>query len=104
MKINLIRTPIVVGSLISGTLVIISLIEAFISNPRWDDHLLNAIGIFIGALFISFTLWLVTTVFRPQPNASQRSKFASIGWLLLFVLLIFVVFKIAMFIDNMSFL
>lgn len=74
MKLNLVRAPIVVGSLMAGALVLIALVEAFRSSPRWDDHLLNAIGVLGAAVFVSFTLRLVTAAFRPEPGAPRRAK------------------------------
>jgi hypothetical protein len=104
MKLNPARASIVVGSLISGVLVLVSLVELLVSSPRWDDHLLNAIGVFFGALFIGFTLRLVTTVLRRRPDVSKRSRLASVVWLFLLMLFVLLIVRIAMFIDTMSFL
>ena len=104
MKLTLVRAPLVIGSLIAGTLVLVSLLAMLTSNPRWDDHLINAIGVFVGGLFLSFVLWLATAAFRPRPGASKRARFIRIAWFGALVLLIVIVIKVAMFIDDMSFL
>lgn len=104
MKMNLVRAPIVVGSLIAGTLVLFALVEAFRSSPRWDDHLLNAIGVLGGAVFISVTLRLASAVFRPEPGVPRRTKLNRIMWLIAFGLLIVIAISVAVFINDISFL
>jgi hypothetical protein len=104
MKLTLVRAPIVVGSLISGAFVLFAVLEILLASPRWDDHLINAVGVFAAGLFISFTLRLATAAFRPQPDAPKRAKLIQLVGLIAFVSLIVVAIKVAMFIDGMSFL
>jgi hypothetical protein len=104
MKFTLIRAPVLIASLISGALILVSLLAVLTSSPRWDDHLINAIGVLIVGVFASLTLRLTTAAFRPQPGVSKRARFISIVWLIALVLLIVIAFTIAMFINSMSFL
>lgn len=103
MKVDLVRAPIVLGALVAGTLVLISALEMLTSNPRWDDHLLDAAGVLVGGLFLSFTLWLGTAAFRPRPGAPKRVRFIGIAGLVALVLLILIAVWVAMWIDDMSF-
>jgi hypothetical protein len=104
VKATLVRAPLVIGSSISGALVLLALVEALGSGPRWDDHLLNATGVLGGALLVSLTLWLVTAVFRPDPNVTQRVRRTRIAALIALVLLTLVAISVAVFINDMSFL
>jgi hypothetical protein len=104
MKVDLVRAPIVVGTLVAGALLAIAAFEALASSPRWDDHLINAIGVFAAGLVISFTLRLATGALRPEPGVSRRARLVRMAWLLALALLIFVAIQVAMFIDDMSFL
>jgi hypothetical protein len=104
MKINVVRAPMVIGSLIAGALVVIALVDMLMSDSRWDDHLLNAIGVLGGALFLSLTLKLTTAAFRPPPDLPRRAKVIRIVWLIAFVLVMCIVISVAIFINSMSFL
>jgi hypothetical protein len=94
----------VIGSLVSGGFVFFALLSIFTSSPRWDDHLINAAGVFAAGLFVSFALRLATAALRPQAAASKRTRFVRLLWLVAFAALVFGVVKVAMFIDGMSFL
>lgn len=64
MTINLLRAPLILGAVISGGLVLFAIAALVTSSPRWDDHLLNAIGVFIAGVFVSLTLGLTIVAFR----------------------------------------
>ena len=104
MKIDIVRAPIAIGSLISGGLVLAAVLAVVTSSPRWDDHLINAVGVFSVGLFASLTLWLVTAALRPQPGAPRRTRFIRIAWLAVLAVSIFAAIKVALFIDGMRFL
>jgi hypothetical protein len=104
MKIDLVRAPLVIGSVIAGAFVIAALLALTTSSSRWDDHLINAAGIFAGALALTIVLRLGVGVVRPQPGASTRRRFIKALWLLALLLLGAIGVAIALFIDSMSFL
>ena len=85
---RIVRAVMVTGTVIAGVLLMLSLFALVTSNSRWDDHLINAIGVFAGAVLVSVTLRLVIDVFRPRPGVSTRRKVINI---LLFVALVFLV-------------
>jgi hypothetical protein len=104
MKVDLVRAPIVIGSLIAGALALMAVLALLVSSPRWDDHLLNAVGVLAVAAFLSLTLRLATGAFRRQPGAPRRARLISIAWLVALASLTFIAIQVAMFIDDMSFL
>ena len=101
---SLVQAPIAFGSLIAGVLVLIALVEMVVSNPRWDDHLLNALGVLGVALFVGLTLHIAIAAFRPQPGTPRRARLIRIMWLVALVVLMVIVISVAIFINNMSFL
>jgi chromate transport protein ChrA len=104
MSSNLVRVPLVIGAVISGVLLMLSLVALITSNPRWDDHLINAVGVFAGAVCVSVVLRIAANAFRPQPGTSKRKRLVYIIWFVALVLFIVIAVQIALFIDNMSFL
>jgi hypothetical protein len=103
MKLTLVRAPIVIGSFVSGAFALFALLAIFASSPRWDDHLINAAGVFAAALVLSLALRLVTGVVRPPPTASRRARLVTVVSLAAFVALVSVACAVAIFIDGMSF-
>jgi hypothetical protein len=79
MKNSLVWMPFQLGSLFGAILLGLSLIALVRSNSRWDDHLINAVGVFAAGLFVSFTAWLVVTAVRPQPGVSRQTRILSIS-------------------------
>jgi len=104
MKLTLVQAPIAIASLIAGTLVFVAVLALFTSSPRWDDHLINAVGVFVGGLFVSLVLWLATAAFRPQLGVPKRARLIRIVWLIALVLVIVLVIGVTIFINNFSFL
>ena len=104
MIVNLVRTPIVIGAVISGALVLLAVAALVTSSPRWDDHLINAIGVFIAGLFVSLTLALTIAAFRQQPGVSRRRRVINILLFVALAICLVIAGVVAWFINNMSFL
>ena len=104
LKMDLVGAPLVLGVLTASVLILLALLALVTSSPRWDDHLINAVGAFAAGLLITVILRLARAAFRPQPGAPRRSRFIAIACLLALVLLGVIALAIAMFIDSMSFL
>ena len=104
MGISLVWAPLIIGVVISGVLLMLALMALVTSNSRWDDHLINAVGVFLAALIVSLTLRLTVNVFRPKPGASTQWRVINI---LLFVALVFFIGLAAMvawMLSDVSFL
>ena len=104
MGISLIWAPLIIGVVISGVLLMFALMALVTSNSRWDDHLINAIGVFLAALFVSVTLRLTINAFRPRPGASKGTRVISILLLVTLVLFIGLAAMVAWVLSDVRFL
>jgi hypothetical protein len=93
------------GRVVSRRVVdLLALVALLTGNPRWDDHLINAIGVFAAGMFISFAFRIAVNAFRPQPGASARAMVLNVFLRIALAAMGFIAIGIATFIDNMSFL
>ena len=104
MSINLVRAPLVIGAVIAGPLLFLALAALITSNSRWDDHLINAMGVLLAALVVSVTLRLTINAFRPRPGAGTGTKVINILLFVALVLFVGVAAMVAWFLSDMSFL
>lgn len=104
MGISLVWAPLIIGTVISGVLLMLALMALVTSNSRWDDHLINAVGWFLAALIVSLTLRLTVNVFRPKPGVSRQWRVIHVLLFAALVLFIGLAAWVTWLLSNMSFL
>ena len=104
MSSNLVRAPLIIGAVIAGPLLFLALVALITSNSRWDDHLINAIGVLLAALVVSVTLRLTINAFRPRPDAGRGTKAINILLFVALVLFAGAAALVAWSLSNMRFL
>jgi ABC-type Fe3+-siderophore transport system permease subunit len=94
MTKNVFRAPLVIGAVVAGIFLLLAFVALLTSNPRWDDHLINAAGAFAVGAIATVVLTLGASAFRRRPVLA----------IITLALLAFAIYQIVMFFDNMSFL
>lgn len=102
MKLDVVRTPLLVGSVVGGVLILLALLAILTGSTRWDDHLINAAGVFAGCALISLVFHLVIGAFRPPADATKRARIVKFVLLLALMTVGLLVFLIAWALANMS--